>query len=282
MRYELLAIDVDGTLIGADQLVTADVKAAVAAAGRAGLRVCLATGRSLAETLPVWRQLPLSPPYQPLVVVGGAMVCEPDLGRTLFQRTVPRQAAFDFADELARENLPAFAFVDAWRHGVDYYCAEHGQAELAQREWFSKMRVKVRRVSRLRDDPLAPEPARISTVADPGRACLLADRLAEQFRGVLHVHAIVAPNYGVTVVEAFSVQADKFKAVTYVAQSHVIPPARMAAVGDDINDLSMIRGAGLGVTFPHAPPAVREAADHVAKDGLAAFIHQLVDGRFDE
>ena len=72
MEYELLAVDVDGTLVGPDSVVPADVVDALAAAEQAGLRVCLATGRSYVETHPIWRQLRLRGPFEPLVVVGGA------------------------------------------------------------------------------------------------------------------------------------------------------------------------------------------------------------------
>jgi hydroxymethylpyrimidine pyrophosphatase-like HAD family hydrolase len=143
------------------------------------------------------------------------------------------------------------------------------------------MDVRVRRMARLRDDPNVPAPTRISTVAEPAAAEALAARLAEQFRNRLIVHAIVAPNYHVTVVEAFSPQADKFQAVRYVAQARRIPDSRIAVVGDDVNDLAMIRGAGLGVTLPDARPAVLAEADHVAQGGLAVFIRQLIEGRFD-
>jgi 5-amino-6-(5-phospho-D-ribitylamino)uracil phosphatase len=280
-KYKFLAIDIDGTLIGPDQIVPEETREAIAAADRAGLRICLATGRSLKESLPIWRQLPLRAPFEPMVTIGGAMVCEPDTGRTLYQRTIPREIAMDFCDDLMREGYPAMAFVDGWRHGVDYFCAENGHAEEAHRLWFAKMDVRIRRVHRLRDAPDLPAPARISTVAPPEAADGLAQRLSERFRGRLTVHAILAPNYHVTIVEAFSPEADKFRAVVYLAQSRRVPASAIAVVGDDVNDLPMIRGAGLGVTLPHGRPAVLREADHLAADGLAAFIRQLVAGRFD-
>jgi hydroxymethylpyrimidine pyrophosphatase-like HAD family hydrolase len=216
-----------------------------------------------------------------MVVIGGAMVCEPDAGRTLYEQPIAREVAMDFSDALQEEGYPAFAFVDGWRYGLDYCFAENGHAELGQRLWFSKMNVRVRRMARLRDDPQLPPPTRISTIAEHADAEPLATRLADRFAGRLIVHAIVAPNYHVTMVEAFSPQADKFQAVRYVAQSRRIPDSRIAVIGDDVNDLAMIRGAGLGVTVPGARPAVLAEADHVAKDGLGAFIRQLIEGRFD-
>jgi 5-amino-6-(5-phospho-D-ribitylamino)uracil phosphatase len=51
-------------------------------------------------------------------------------------------------------------------------------------------------------------------------------------------------------------------------------------VGDDMNDVPMLRGAGLGVAMGHAPAAVRAAADHVTadhdNDGVALLVDQIL------
>jgi hypothetical protein len=274
----MLALDVDGTLIGPDGIVGGDVVDAVAEANRAGLLVCLATGRSWAETVPVWRQLRLAKPYQPLVLVGGAMVSEPDTGRTLCHRPIPPELAARFADALGQAGYCAMALVDAWRHGIDYLLVERGDTVAAQELWLSKTGAKVRRVPGLSLE--SPRVLRVSAVVDPEVGQMLARELLRQFDGQLNVHAILAPNYAVHVVEAFAIGADKFSGITYVAQAQGIGPGAIVAVGDDVNDLAMIRGAGLGVAMPQAPPSVRRAAGHVAEGGLAAFIRELSAGKF--
>ncbi len=281
MKYKLLAIDIDGTLIGADQLVPDDTRAAIAAAQQAGLRVCLATGRSLAESLPVWRQLPLTAPYEPMVVAGGAMVCEPDTGRTLYHRTIAPAVAEEFALALSEAGYSALAFVDSWRYGVDYFFAPAADAEAAKKLWFAKMDVNMRQVGSLADASVPPL-LRINAVTDAAPAAAgLAELLRRRFAGRLNIHSILAPNYGVMIVEAHAPAADKFKAITYVAQSHKVPASAIAAIGDDVNDIPMLAGAGLGAAFPHSPPSVLAAARYVAADGLANFIRQIIDGKFD-
>ena len=281
-HYKLLALDIDGTLIRPDQRVAADVASAVTrAAGQGDLRVCLATGRSYAESVAIWRQLDLPRPFEPMILVGGALVSEPDTGRTLYQRSMPRQDACAFADALGETGYVAMVLVDGWRHEVDYYLTETGDVEAAWRQWFSKMPVRTCRVRRLADAPDAPDALRISTVAEPDRARTLAAELRRRFAGRLNVHAIVAPNYGVTIVEAHAAKADKLTALRYVAQSYGLGVGRIAAVGDDINDLSMVRGAGLGVAMPHAPRELLAAANCVVADGLAAFIDRLAGGQYD-
>lgn len=278
---KLLALDIDGTLVGADQIVPDDVVDAVAAASAAGLAVCIATGRSYDESIGIWRQLRLPAPPEPMILVGGAMVGEPQTGRTLYQHAIDWPLACRFADTLNEMGFVAMAFVDAWRYGVDYLVAESGDRQAARREWFSKMNVRVRRLSRLADALDAPEVLRISAVAPPDRAHAAAAELKGRFDGELNVHSILAPNYGVTIVEAHAAGANKMTALRYIAQGLRISPSRIAAVGDDINDLPMLRGAAVGVAMPAAPQSLLDAADHVAHAGLADVIRRLTAGEFD-
>jgi hydroxymethylpyrimidine pyrophosphatase-like HAD family hydrolase len=63
-----------------------------------------------------------------------------------------------------------------------------------------------------------------------------------------------------------------------------VPLERVVAVGDQENDLEMIRAAGLGVAMSHAPDEVRAAADRVApgadQGGLLAALGELLPEHF--
>ena len=278
VKYTLLALDMDGTLLGPDHEVQAETAEAIRAAEAAGLGVCLATGRSYSESLDAWRSLGLRGPYWPMVLVGGALVSEAETGRTLYHKPIAAELAVDFADALEREGYSAMAIVDSWRHGVDYYLAESGNVHSAQRQWFSKMNVTVRTVRRLGDVADLPGPLRVSAVVPPNLAPDLARRLGRRFNGKLNVHSIVAPNYDVTIIEALSAGADKFTALRYVAQARRIGPGQIVAVGDDVNDITMVRGAGLGVAMPGSAGPLTDVADYRITTSLADFITRLVAG----
>jgi len=283
MTHKLLAIDLDGTLLGPDHVVSPDTVEAMRAAQQAGIRVCLATGRSYVETIDFWRQLGLRSPFEPLVLIGGALVSGPDTGRTLCQRYIVRGLACEYADALCETGHSALAIVDAWRWGMDYYVAESDDAEAIHRTWFDQMNVNVRCVRRLSDVDDLPNPLRINAVVDGvDRAESLCRNMQDRFGDRLNIHKIFVPNYDVWIVEAFSTLADKWASVRYVAQAHRIGSGQIAVVGDDVNDLPMIRGAGLGAAMPQAPPEIKSAADHVVETTLAAFVHDLIAGRFSQ
>ena len=288
-RFKLLALDVDGTLVGPDGVVGPDIRSAVGGARAAGLAVCLATGRSHHEGRGVWEQLRLEAPHEPMVTVGGALVCQSDTGRTLYQRSMPRDAARLFGAAMNDRGYVAMALVDGWRNAVDYLVTEGGDHHTAGRDWFSKMSVRVRKVASLADAPADMAILRISTVVEPAEARQMAAELSGQFAGQLNVHAILAPNYGVTIVEAHAVGADKMTALRYVAQPMRVGAGLIAAVGDDINDLPMVRGAGLGAAMSGAPEALKAVADVIVggdgpgdgRAGLADFIRRLAAGEYD-
>jgi len=287
-RFKLLALDVDGTLVGPDGVVGQDNRSAIAAARAAGLAVCLATGRSYREGQGVWEQLRLEAPHEPMVTVGGAMVCQSDTGRTLYHRGIPRDAARRFGSAMNDRGCVAMALVDGWRNGVDYLVTRGGDHHAAGRDWFSKMTVRVRELPSLADAPADMAILRISAVVEDAEARQMAADLSRQFAGQLNVHAILAPNYGVTVVEAHAIGADKMTALRYVAQPMRVGAGLIAAVGDDVNDLPMVRGAGLGAAMAHAPEALKAAADVIVgggstdgRAGLADFIRRLAAGEYD-
>ena len=81
-----------------------------------------------------------------------------------------------------------------------------------------------------------------------------------------------------TIVEALSAGADKFAALRYVAQGKRIAPSQIVAVGDDVNDITMVRGAGLGAAMPGSAGPLAEAADYQITTSLGEFIDALVAG----
>jgi len=278
MKHQLLALDVDGTLVGPDNVVPTDVAEAISAAGAAGLRVCLATGRTLEETLPVWRQLRLAAPHEPMVLVGGAMVSEPASGRTLYQKTISRELTAEYGEALLAAGYSAIAFVDPWRHGLEYIVADGADAAAVRDRWFSQMKVRIRRVAALGRDEREPMPMRINAVVDDSVGAEVEAEMLRRFGDRLNIHVIHAPNYGVTILEAFAPGASKWTALKYLAQAYEIGPGGIVAVGDDVNDVPMLRGAGLGVAMPNATPRAKDAADRVAEEGLVAFLRRLAAG----
>jgi hydroxymethylpyrimidine pyrophosphatase-like HAD family hydrolase len=104
------------------------------------------------------------------------------------------------------------------------------------------------------------------------------DRLGDRVRTFVQK----SPRYHGMMCEILRGDAGKWTAVLHLAELWGIAPEEICAVGDDVNDVPMLRGAGLGVAMGHAPPEVLAVADRIAAhhdhdpDGIATFIDELV------
>jgi hydroxymethylpyrimidine pyrophosphatase-like HAD family hydrolase len=74
--------------------------------------------------------------------------------------------------------------------------------------------------------------------------------------------------------------SSKWAALLHLARLWGVEASEICAVGDDMNDLPMLRGAGLGVAMGHADARILDEADHVTgsddEDGVAMLIDDLL------
>ncbi len=110
----LVAVDIDGTLKPARAQVSDANVSALARAAEAGIVVCLCTGRSLTETLPVKQQLPF---VHPLVVANGAMVYDLADERVIATREMGQQVAREAVAWLAAMGRTVVVLNDVMRSG---------------------------------------------------------------------------------------------------------------------------------------------------------------------
>jgi Cof subfamily protein (haloacid dehalogenase superfamily) len=265
--YDLLVCDLDGTLIG-DSLTldAALVKAFLRAAGR-GLAISIATGRMPAAADPYRDELGIS---APLIYYNGALV----RGETgdLLSLTLPRGAlAHAWTVFSSAPVHPIFyrderLFCVARTLAVRRYCEEEGlRAEVV-------------------DDPAAflTQGAFVKTLLIGHPRDL--DVVREDLAAVVADHGRLVRTRR-DYLEIVPLTASKGAALTRLAEHLGVPLARVVAVGDQENDLEMLRAAGLGVAMPHAPEPVRRAADRLAPaaadGGLLALFGELFPGHFD-
>ena len=277
-KYRLLAVDIDGTLFYRGMLDEADVSALHAAA-RAGIIVCLCTGRSWPEAKHIWEQLNLPAPHAPVICAGGALVAEPDTGRTLYSRAFTRHDAQELAEQMLQMGYPVMALVDAWREGFDYFLLGKYEENPIYQRFITAVQRRIRRVDRLdRDD--YPRPLRLSLLEEPGKGRPIVEALKKHFGNRIVVQDIYLSHREVDIVEAFSAGTDKFTALVYLAQGFHISPHEFAAIGDDNNDLVMLQKSGLSGTPSDAPEQLKQSADIIlpprGQNPVATFVEHIL------
>jgi hydroxymethylpyrimidine pyrophosphatase-like HAD family hydrolase len=105
---------------------------------------------------------------------------------------------------------------------------------------------------------------------------VILERLGERVRTFVQR----SPRYIGTMCEVIRHDAGKWAAILHLAELWNVDPSEICAIGDDVNDISMIKSAGLGVAMGQAPAAVLAAADLVTgdhdEDGVAMLVDEVL------
>jgi Cof subfamily protein (haloacid dehalogenase superfamily) len=272
----LLVLDVDGTLTNSRHEVSAATRAAVERVRAAGVRVMLATGRRYRDTLPVAAALGVD---APLVTASGALVKRPGDHATLHRAAFAPGVLEAVVARIVAAGHEPILYTDSFAAGYDFHCrslAGADPAAVGDRRGVSEYLGRNRHLADVRPDLHVAPPAETFAGFAMGRheeMLALEAALHAAHADDLSLHVIRSPRYRDWMCEFAPANVTKWTGACAVAAGWGIAAAEICAVGDDLNDLPMIRGAGLGVAMGNAVAAVRDAADRVVgghdEDGIA-------------
>ncbi len=274
--FRLLAIDVDGTLMNSRDQLTPATRAALARAAAGGVRIVLATGRRYSHALPLVAPLGID---VPLVTASGALVKDPRDHRTLFKAQFDRQTLRDAVAIVDRLGYDPVLCADTFAEGFDFYLADQlpRTPELAQ---YLRLNPGCGRIwpELVREPP--PGIFGGFVIGSQRQMLELEDALQRELDGAVHTHVLRPPRYSGFFTEIAPAGVTKWSAIQRLAGQWGVADAEICAVGDDVNDIPMIRAAGLGVAMGNALPEVKEAADRIApghdEDGLVAVVEWVL------
>ena len=265
----LIALDIDGTIIGDDQEITTRTIEAVRRAMERDVAVSLVTGRMVSSAMRYAAELGLTGPivgYQGGLIRAMPLPDTRRLGKLLLHTPLPAEAARDIL---------------AWTrsHGLDPHVnhlerfilrADDPRAD----DYSAFMGARAELVPDLLeaiDHPVT----KILAVGEPPVPVDIAPLARAEFAGRADV-TISHPRF----LEFVAPGVSKGRAVRFLARRLRIPLAATLAIGDQWNDLEMLSEVGHGTAMPSAPREVRSAARYVAPaladDGAARMIEDLV------
>ena len=105
--YEIIALDLDGTLTNREKVVTPRTRDAIMELQKQGKRVVLATGRPTMGVMPLAKELKLPEYHGFILSFNGGMIIDCATGETIFSRMLPVEANQRIM-ELAFDNQVAF------------------------------------------------------------------------------------------------------------------------------------------------------------------------------
>ncbi|HKM66449.1 MAG TPA: Cof-type HAD-IIB family hydrolase [Candidatus Acidoferrum sp.] len=274
MPVQLIALDIDGTLLNSRFEVSARNRAAIAEAARRGIEVALVTGRRYDFAMPVARQIasPLT-----MIVNNGALVRTKD-GKTHVRHLLPRDTA-----------LRVLQATQAWRDGAsvvfDRPAANQVMLETIDLEdgirgaYYRRNLEFLGQVkpleSCLNEDPIQ---VMLSGPLQPMREAEQALR-GVQFIEEFALAVTVYERKDFSMIDVINPRVSKGTALAEWAGLRGIAREEILAIGDNHNDAEMLSFAGIPVVMENAVPELKARGWHITgtndEDGVAAAIERF-------
>ncbi len=269
VRYRLVAIDLDGTLLDPRGEVSAETARAVGEAVAAGVHVVLASGRAPRHITAIHRQLALS---TPIVAHNGAVVYDRQRRRVIHHEPIELDVARRLATML-KEHDPAINLHLETQAGEDDRWTVEAMDE---RLMASILRWKVEPPHAIGEVQhlLADEATRISKLwfyAPADTMVAIKRQLLAEFRD--RIGTLAFDDVTLTVL---STGVSKSSAVAWLAERLGVARQEVMAIGDELNDVPMLGWAGLGVAMGNAQPCARAVAAAVGADNAEHGVAQAI------
>ena len=283
----LIAVDLDGTLLDSSGKVSPRNIKAIADLRDAGFKVVPATGRSWRESRRVFEVINAT---GMAVTSGGSVLSDAATGKTIERLTMDPELVLRLTLALLERGLLAHLLRDHDSSCHDYCLVGTGHVNPATEWWLKAHEVDVRRVDTI-DDLKKLGFDHVLRVGAVERGDVLAPVCAamrEQFHGqaTMQSWSAVTSNAAIGsethLLEMYCVGTDKWTMIQKLRDRHGLSNDHVFAIGDGLNDLIMVREAGVGIAMQNAHAELRPLAKHIAphhhEDGFAHVVEQILSG----
>lgn len=266
MSYEMIVLDLDGTLTNRNKEITPRTKEALMEAQKRGKIVVLASGRPTAGVEPLARELELSSFGSYILSFNGGMITNCRTGGVVFSSVLPMEA---------NERIIGLAE----EHRVDLLTYQGSQILTNNKECsYAKIEAEINHLPLCQADlhkaVTGPVPKYI--MLDDGDYLAMVEP---------RVKAALGRDYSVYRSEPYFLEImpkgiDKAQSLERLLDSLGMKREQMIACGDGYNDLTMIQYAGLGVAMENAVLPVKKAADYITasndEDGVGLVVEKFM------
>lgn len=266
----LIISDIDGTILDDQHQVDSELKDMIPLLSREKIPIVLASARSPLGMEPIAHELGLGD--NPLACYNGALVIkgDPQAYETIIEHPLDKKEIRTFL-ELVKAEFPSVSInlysgkdwiadrLDKW---VQIEAAITGERPMIQNELIPVLNAQM-----------------------PVHKLLLIDQapVIQKLYGYLQTlefpktaFYLSKDNY----MEVTAKHVSKEQALYEIAQHYQVPLEQVMTIGDNFNDLPMLRLAGLGVAMGNAPEAVKTEAKAVTKSnnehGVAEAVEKYV------
>lgn len=252
MEYEILVLDLDGTLTTSEKKITPATKDALIQIQENGKKVVLASGRPTYGVVPLARELKLDKYGSYILSYNGARITDCRSQKLIFNKTVPQHVLPEMFDIVKEFPVDLITYTD------DKIIS--GLTPTRYTELESKINHMPVVVSGNFVEEIDFPVNKFLVTGEPELIAKLKEKLTAKYHSFLNIYCS-DPFF----LEIMPQSIDKAYSLQKLLNSIGLTADQMICCGDGYNDLTMIEFAGLGVAMENAQPLVLESADYITR-----------------
>lgn len=273
MAYEMIVLDLDGTLTNSQKIITEKTKQALMNIQKNGIKVVLASGRPTAGILKLAEELCLDEYEGYILSFNGGRIIDVKTKEIIYNKVLPNTMIpniFKAVKELGVGILTYEENEIILGNGVDEY---------------NRLESKINGIPMREVEDFA------SYINFPINKCLLTGHPER----ILHAEEVLKDKFGEYLniyksepffLEIMPLNIDKAYSLSKLLEHVGLSRKQMVCCGDGYNDLTMIRYAGLGVAMANAQAEVKREADFITcsndEDGIAYVVSKFFEKEIEE
>ena len=274
--YKLVAVDLDGTLLNSYGVVTDESKNIIKKAIEKGTEVVIASGRPIDSVRSIANEIGAN---RFCISGNGSLLYDLKNRKILYKKSIPKHKVLEMI-KICEENSIFYSIYTSTtilsknlNYNVLYYHKENLTKQEDKKTHINIVEDMYDYVKNLEDENFLK-----ITVCDHDE--FIFKSIIRKFREIDNIEVLdvahisrkiikqgteeVPIEYYYTEISAKGV--DKWGAISYLANLLGIKKQEIITIGDNINDVQMIKNAGLGIAMEKGAPKVLEVANYVTQD----------------
>ena len=269
--YKLIAIDLDGTLLNSNGVVSEENKKTLQNLINKNIEIVLASGRMIDSTKTIAKEIGCKKYF---IAGNGAIVYDIEKDEIIYENFLKKEKVLDVIKICEENSIYYNIYTDkqilatSLKYNVLYYNKENANRDEKDRSKINIVSNMYEYVQNLEDEKFLK-----ITICDENK--MIFNSIIRRIKQIKEIDVLdvehmsrkiitqgteqVEVSYSYTEVSAQNV--DKWEAIKYILNQEQLTSENVIAIGDNINDKEMIKNAGLGIAMKDSTPIVREIAD---------------------
>ena len=288
--YRLAAIDLDGTMLNQYGLVTQRTKEAIEKAQKSGIEVVIASGRPTDSVKTIAQEINSNKYF---ISGNGAIIYDITNDEIIYENTLKKQKVLDII-KICEENSIYYniytekeILAKSLQCNVLYYYKENLNKDEKNKTQINVVENIYNYISN-RDEKVVK-----ITICDNHQ--VIFNSIMRKLKEISEIEVLEVSHMSRKIIkqgtedipieyfytEISAKNVDKWNAIEFLKEKMQIEKNEIIAIGDNMNDKTMIENAGLGIAMGESTPVIKEIADEVTDtncdDGVAKILEKLVE-----